>query len=152
MFYGLCRMITSVIGPNISPQCVGTLTVEGPGAQQEGGGVDQGGAEKGFSERRQNAGENGKHEKQPWPPCRCFKDQRSGRKRKQDSLEFSSSSRRGRGGGVGRRSLSSRPRKIYGRDRMIATKFVVFPANREELGRMSGKRSFTAGCENSLLI
>lgn len=38
MFYGLCRMITSVIGPNISPQCVGTLTVEGPGAQQEGGG------------------------------------------------------------------------------------------------------------------
>lgn len=37
-------------------------------------------------------------------------------------------------GEIGRRSLSLRPRKIYGRDQMIATKFVVFPAKREELG------------------
>lgn len=104
MFYGLCRMITSMIGPNISPWCVGTLTVEGAEKQQEGEGSTLVGPRKG-STREAKCGREWEAREEPRPPCRCLEDQRSGRKRKQDSVEFSSSSGRGRqglgGGGAG---------------------------------------------------
>lgn len=97
MFYGLCRMITSMIGPNISPWCVGTLTVEGAEKQQEGEGSTLVGPRKG-STREAKCGREWEAREEPRPPCRCLEDQRSGRKRKQDSVEFSSSSGRGRQG------------------------------------------------------
>lgn len=52
MFYGLCRMITSMIGPNISPQCVGTLTVERVGNSRRGEGAELCGTKKGLNERK----------------------------------------------------------------------------------------------------